>query len=82
VYACCLEVLGRARRGTEASIAVTDTGDAVAFEVVASIESPPVDREAILDRLRDRVDALGGQLTASSEHAGCLRVTGSLPVLR
>ena len=32
--------------------------------------------------IRDRVEALGGRLSIESEHAQCVRISGSLPLLR
>ncbi len=78
-YACWLAVLDHARAGTEATISVSDAGDTVTFEIAARTESPAAARDAVLDRLRDRVDALGGELTASTERGGLLRVRCSCP---
>jgi signal transduction histidine kinase len=76
VYWCCLEALEHAGAGARATVTVREEAGAVAFEVV---EDGPVS-EAGLERLRDRVEALGGRLTIRSEHGRGTRVSGSLPL--
>jgi len=76
VYFCCLEVLERAAAGAPAGVTVRDEGGALAFEVVAECANS----ETELLRLRDRVEALGGQLTIRSESGRRTRVAGSLPL--
>ena len=83
VYFCCLEVLERAGDGARATVAVRDEEGALAFEVVedgAGSAATVADRP--LGRLRDRVEALGGQLTVQSEPGRGTRVSGSLPLSR
>src|SRR5262249_13111986 len=55
------------------AITVTDEGDVIVFEIVSS---------TALERLRDRVEALGGRLVAVPADARAVRVSGSLPLPR
>jgi signal transduction histidine kinase len=75
VYLCCLAALEQAAVGTRATLTVREEAGALAFEVVADGSGSA----ARLERLRDRVEALGGRLTLGSEPG---RVAGSLPVSR
>ena len=76
VYWCCLEALEHAGPGARATVTVRDEDGAVAFEVVEDGSRSG----AGLDRLRDRVEALGGRLTIRSEPGRGTRVAGSLPL--
>jgi signal transduction histidine kinase len=76
VYFCCLEVLERAAAGAPVAITVRDEEGALAFEVVA--DGAKSDAEVL--RLRDRVEALGGQLNIRYESDCRTRVAGSLPL--
>ena len=76
VYWCCLEALERAGAGARATVTVRDEEGAVTFEVVE--DGSPSD--AGHDRLRDRVEALGGRVTIRSEPGRGTRVSGSLPL--
>ena len=76
VYWCCLEAFEHAGAGTRAAVTVRDEEGAVAFEVVEDGSRSG----AGLDRLRDRVEALGGRLTIESEPDRGIRVSGSLPL--
>jgi signal transduction histidine kinase len=78
VYWCWLEVLAHGRPGARATVTVREEDGAFAFEVVG--DGPP--RGTGLDRLRDRVAALGGRLTIRSERGRRTRVSGSLPLSR
>jgi signal transduction histidine kinase len=62
VHLCWLDTLARAGRGSEATIEVRDELDALAFEIRGAGTGSRVE----LERLRERVDALGGQLTVTS----------------
>ena len=75
VYLCCLEALERAKRGSRASVAVRELDGELAFDVVTDAEL-----DAGLDRLSNRVEALGGHLTIQAEPGGGTRVSGSLPL--
>jgi signal transduction histidine kinase len=78
VYWCWLAVLEHASAGSRATVTVRDVEGAIAFEVVGT--SPR--SGSGLDRLRDRVEALGGRLTIRSEPGRSTRVSGSLPLSR
>lgn len=78
VYWCCLEVLELAAAGARATVTVRDDEGALAFEVVQD----GARSDSGLDRLRDRVEALGGRLTIRSEPGRGIRVSGSLPLSR
>ena len=55
------------------AVTVREEEDILVFDIVSSAE---------LDRLRDRVEALGGRLAAEHTGEGATRVTGSLPLSR
>lgn len=75
IYWCCLEALEHA--GAQATVTVREEEEgAVAFEVVEDGSRS----DAGLDRLRDRVEALGGRLTIRSGPGRGTRVSGSLPL--
>jgi signal transduction histidine kinase len=76
VYWCCLGVLEHAGAGARATVTVRDQEGALTFEIVEDGSGSP----AGLDRLRDRVEALGGRLTIRSESGSGTRVSGSLPL--
>jgi len=78
IYSCWLEALERGAGETPVSITVQGEGEALTFEVVRDAAQP----DAGLDRLRDRVEALGGRLTMRSEPDGGVRVSCSLPLSR
>jgi signal transduction histidine kinase len=83
VYFCCLEVLERAGEGARATVMVRDDEEALVFDVVADDAGPAATASgAILSRLRDRVEALGGQLTVQSEPGDRICVSGSVPLSR
>ena len=85
VYFCCLEVLEHAGDGARASVTVREEEGALAFDVVedgAGSAAVGASSDAELDRLRDRVEALGGRLMIQSEPGGGTRVSGSLPLSR
>ncbi len=67
VYLCWLEALSGATAGTRMTIGVREAEGALSFEICGS--------EALPDRLRDRVEALGGELVSSEAS-----VTGFLPL--
>jgi signal transduction histidine kinase len=85
VYLCCLEALEHAGAGSRATVTLRDEEEALAFEVVeegARSAAAAARSYAGLDRLRDRVEALGGRLTIRSEPRRGIRVSGSLPLSR
>ena len=73
VYLCWLEALEQARGNERATATVREENGALTFEF-AGKWSPR------LDGLRDRVEALGGRLTAESDDERGPYVSGSLPV--
>ena len=85
VYLCCLEALAGVGAGATARVTVRDDGEALAFDVVLNRRrSPPTatDSDDRLERLRDRVEALGGGLTIGAGPGAGTRVSGSLPLAR
>jgi signal transduction histidine kinase len=87
VYLCCLEALEHAGADARAAVTVRKKEGAIAFEIVEKGgRSVAAGRgsDAGLDRLRDRVEALGGRLTVRSEPRGGTgtRLSGSLPLPR
>jgi signal transduction histidine kinase len=85
VYLCCIEALERAGAQAPVRVSVRDEEGAIAFDVVEDGARSATARTLSddgLDRLRDRVEALGGQLTVLSEPGRGLRVSGSLPLGR
>ena len=75
VYWSCVEALSSAQRGSQARIVVGNANGAVAFEV--SIAGRLTD--GALNRMRDRVEALGGGITVEPSNEGGSRVQGWLP---
>jgi two-component system NarL family sensor kinase len=83
VYLCCVEALEHAGAEARATVTVRKEEGAIAFEVVedgARSVAAAARSNARLDRLRDRVEALGGRLTVRSEPGEGIRVSGSLPL--
>lgn len=78
VYSCWLQALSTDAAEARATITVREKKGAVIFEVVESAAHPG----AQLERLRDRVEALGGRLTIRSEPGRRICVSGSLPLSR
>jgi signal transduction histidine kinase len=75
VYLCCLRMLEHAGAGTPVTVTVRSHERTLGFEVVADC-----DLEAERVPLRDRVEALGGRLTFSSEPEHLTRLIGSVPL--
>ena len=78
VYLCWLDTIARDGGETPVTIKVREGEDSLAFEVSGNA----VRSDADLDRMRDRVEALGGRLTISSGPERGTRVSGSLPFSR
>ena len=78
IHLCWLDVLGRAGRRAGTTIEVRDSVDSVTFEITRAELGSTAD----LDRMRERVDALGGQLTITASRRDGAVVTCSLPVER
>ena len=75
VYLCCLQVLERADADTTVTIAVHNDEGTLGFEVVADCD---LGADRLL--LHDRVEALGGRLSLSSESDHRTRLVGSVPL--
>ena len=82
VYFGCVDALERAGRGAKATISVREEAGAVVFEIVADGGPGLANAGADLTVARDRVEALGGRFTISSEPGDRTRVSGSLPLER
>jgi signal transduction histidine kinase len=85
IYLCCLEALEHAGAGARATITVRAEEGALAFEVVedgARSAAETARSDAGFNRLRDRVEALGGRLTIRSAPGQGTGVSGSFPVSR
>lgn len=83
VYFCCLEVLEHAGARARATVTVGEEEGALAFEVVVDGTGSATAAEHFgpaLDRLRDRLEALGGRLTVRSQPGRGTRVAGSVPL--
>jgi signal transduction histidine kinase len=76
VYLCWLALLARGSNGRPVTIAVGEDEEALTFEIVGGASESDAD----LERLQDRVAALGGRLTNEPEPGGGVRLAGSLPV--
>jgi signal transduction histidine kinase len=79
VYLCWLEALEHPGAEARANITVREEEGALAFAIV---EDSGRSASAGLERLRERVEALGGRLTIRPEPGGGTRVFGSLPLPR
>ena len=82
MYFSCVDVLDRAGAGARATVNVHDEEGALAFEISEHGAGSAAGSDADLERLRDRVEALGGQLAVRGEPGHGTRVTGSLPLSR
>jgi signal transduction histidine kinase len=87
VYLCCLEALELVGPAAPATVTVREDDGAVAFEVievdedgVRSVRTAGRDEQRL--RLRDRVDAHGGQVTIEPQPDGGIGVSGWLPARR
>jgi signal transduction histidine kinase len=76
VFWCWLDVLDRCTTGARATITIREQDGALTFEIVEDGDHSA----AALERLCDRVAALGGTLTIQSEPGPRTRVSGSLPL--
>jgi signal transduction histidine kinase len=76
LYWCCLDALEQAGAGAGATVRVSEEDGAIVFEVAADRRVS----DAGVQRLRDRVEGLGGRLTVEAEPGGGTWVSGSLPV--
>ena len=76
VYWCCVEAFSSAVAGSAASVSVLDADGAVTFEVAVAGRHP----DSRLDRIRDRIEALGGRVTVQDAQGGGSRIQGVLPM--
>lgn len=76
VYFCSKEMIDRVEEGTPVTVAARSVDGVLEFEIVAGCA---VDTG---DLLRDRVEALGGDLTVTRESDEQTRVACSLPLAR
>jgi signal transduction histidine kinase len=79
LYFSCVELLERAGAGARATVTVRAEDGALAFEAAedgAGTGTAAVD----VRRIRDRVEAVGGRLTITSEPGRGTRLSGSLPL--
>jgi signal transduction histidine kinase len=76
IYLGWLAVLAGGSGEPPVAIEVRKGEDAVTFELVGP------DADAELERLQDRVEALGGRLTIEPDPGGGVRLSGSLPLRR
>jgi signal transduction histidine kinase len=87
VYFACLEAFELVG-GRSVTVAVREDERALAFEVVAAADAAAPSQatrtasEGELDRLRDRVEALGGQVVIRSGPGRKTEILGSLPLSR
>ena len=83
VYLCCLDALERADNGARATVTVREEEGALVFEVAEDgAAAAGMRSDAGFERLRDRVEALGGRLTERPGPGGGTRRSGSLPLSR
>jgi signal transduction histidine kinase len=82
VYFCCLEILESAGDGAQVAITVRDEEGAVVFRVVAGGVGLQQAPGAALSGLRDRIEALGGELIIRAEPDSGIHAAGSLPLAR
>jgi hypothetical protein len=75
IYWSCVETLSFASPGSEAMVRVVDTDGALTFDV--GIDGRPP--EALLTRLRDRVEALDGGVAIDDQAGGGSLVHGWVP---
>ena len=84
-YFCCIDVLSDAatRGATGATIRIWEDGSTLNFAITH--DGRPLDpardlRASTVDSIRDRINAVGGRLTATSRPAGDTRVLGTIPL--
>jgi signal transduction histidine kinase len=78
IYSCWLALIARGSSDRPVTIRVSEGGNALTFELVGEA----AESDADLDRLQDRVEALGGRLTSEPEPGGGIHLSGSLPLRR
>ena len=78
VYLCWLALLARGSNERPVTITVRESDEALTFELVGKGS----ESDAELNRLQDRVEALGGRLTIEPDPGGGIRLSGSLSLRR
>jgi signal transduction histidine kinase len=78
VYSCWLDSLDHGPTEIPVAVTVREEAGALTFAIVRDANWP----DAALERLRDRVQALGGLLTVESQSGNGVRIVGSLPLSR
>jgi len=76
VYLCWLAALAHATCSTRPTLSVREDGDALEFDIVGAAAGSDTD----IERLRGRVEALGGRLTLSSGRDGRITASCSVPL--
>ena len=76
VYLCWLAILARASRDTRLTISVREDKDALTFDMTGDAAGMDAD----IERLRNRIEALGGQLNLRSGADGRTSALCSLPL--
>jgi signal transduction histidine kinase len=76
VYLCWLALLARGSDERPVTITVREGTEDLTFEIVGEAAASDAD----LERLQNRVAALGGRLTIEPEPGGGIRLSGSLPL--
>jgi signal transduction histidine kinase len=76
VYWSCVEALSSASAGSQATVSLRDADGALSFDVAVDGRHPA----AVLDRLRDRMEALDGRVSVEEVRNGGSRVHCWLPL--
>jgi signal transduction histidine kinase len=89
VYFCCVEALQNAAKyageGARATTRLYETEDALLFEVTddgSGLDPARTARGAGLTNMRDRIEAIGGDLRIESNLGRGTRVVGTIPLVR
>lgn len=78
LYLSCVEVLSSAPPGSQATVSVLDAAGTLTFDIAIAGTLA----EGRFVRLRDRIEAFDGRVSAAGQNDGGSRVQGSLPVAR
>jgi signal transduction histidine kinase len=79
VFSCCRLALEWAGESSRLALTVRDRADGIVFDLVQEADSPSAS-DAGLQRLRDRLEAIGGSLTVEPHRGGETHVSGSIPL--
>ena len=85
LYFAVRDVLAEVRNDSRVTVSIREEHGALALEVTeefARSDPTPGDSAAEFGRVRDRIEALGGELTIVSEPDRGTRIIGSLPLSR